>query len=63
MATIIETERISQALEILQKAYVILEPDCERVYCVAPFDIKKGNKERMSQKIKSIVNEIGEVSE
>ncbi len=63
MATIIETETLSQALEILQKAYAILEPDCERVYCAATFDIKKGNKGRMSQKIKSIVNEIGEVSE
>jgi len=63
MATIIETERISQALEILQKAYAILEPDCARVYCVAPFDIKKGKKAKMSQKIQSIVNEIGNVSE
>jgi len=62
MATIIETETMAQALEIIQKAYVMLEPDCERVYCVATFDIKKGDKGRMSQKIKSIVNQIGEVS-
>jgi len=62
MATIIETETMAQALEIIQKAYAILETDCERVYCVATFDIKKGDKGRMSQKIKSIVNKIGEVS-
>jgi len=63
MATIIEADTMAQALDIIQKAYGILEPDCERVYCVATFDIKKGSKGRMSEKIKSIVNKIGEVSE
>jgi len=63
MATIIETEKISQALEIVQKCYDILDNlECNRVYSTIKFDIRKGHKNRLTGKVKSIENKIGEVS-
>lgn len=62
MATIIETETFSEALEIINKAYEILEPHSERVYCTATFDIKKSKTGRINNKIKSIEDKIGEVN-
>ncbi|MEO2068563.1 MAG: MTH1187 family thiamine-binding protein [Desulfurobacteriaceae bacterium] len=54
MGTIFETETIEEALEIIKKAYETLEPDCNRVYSVVKFDIRKGKSGRMVQKIKSV---------
>lgn len=63
MATIIETEELSDALEIVQKCYDTLEKlDCTRVYATLKFDIRKGHKNRLTGKVKSIENKIGEVS-
>jgi len=62
MATIIETETMPEALKIIEKAYAILEPHSERVYCAATFDIKKAGSGRMTQKIKSIEDKIGEIN-
>ena len=62
MATIIETDTFPEALLIVEKAYAILEPHSERVYCSATFDIKKSNKGRITEKIKSIEDKIGEVN-
>jgi uncharacterized protein (TIGR00106 family) len=63
MATIIETQEISQALEIVQKCYDTLdELDCNRVYSTIKFDIRKGHENRLKGKVKSIENKIGEVS-
>lgn len=63
MATIIETQNLSDALEIVQKCYDVLdELDCNRVYSTIKFDIRKGHKNRLKGKVKSIENKIGEVS-
>jgi len=63
MATIIETEKLSDALEIVQKCYDILDSlDCNRVYSTLKFDIRKGHKNRLKGKVESIENKIGEVS-
>ncbi len=40
MGTIFETENFEQALEILNKSYIILKPYSNRVYCSANFDIQ-----------------------
>ncbi len=61
MGTIIETETMPQALEIIQKAYDILEPDSNRIYSTMTFDIRKGKDNRLKQKIQSIENKIGKV--
>ena len=63
MGTIIETEKLSEVLEVIQKCYDILdELDSNRVYSTMTFDIRKGHSNRLKGKIKSIENKIGEVS-
>jgi uncharacterized protein (TIGR00106 family) len=63
MGTVIETETMKEALELINKAYAELEPDCRRVYSTVKFDIRKGPKGRMDEKIRSIENKIGEVNQ
>jgi len=63
MATIIETEELSQALDIIQKCYDTLENlGCNRVYSTITFDIRKGHDNRLKTKVESIENKIGDVS-
>lgn len=62
MGTIIETETMPKALAIVQQAYDVLEPDCDRVYSSLKIDIRKGKTGCMKQKIASVENLIGEVS-
>jgi uncharacterized protein (TIGR00106 family) len=63
MGTIIETETINEATEILNKAYKILEPYSQRVYSAINLDIQT-NKPigRLNSKIESVENKIGNVS-
>ncbi len=61
MSTTVETDTMAEALQILEKAYALLEPDSSRVYSTVTFDIKKSEKGRMTQKINSIEKHIGEV--
>ena len=61
MGTVIETITMSQALDMLNKAYEQLENDCNRVYSSVKFDIRKGKENRMEGKIQSIEKKIGVV--
>ena len=61
MGTIMETETMEEALEVVQLAYNQLEPDCNRVYASLNFDIRKGETNRMTRKIRSIEDEIGAI--
>lgn len=54
MGTIVETETLEQALEVVNKSYKLLEPDCERVYVTINLDIRKGEMGRIEKKIKSV---------
>ena len=58
MGTVFETETIDEALELIKRAYQQLEPDCNRVYSVVKFDIRKGKSNRMAQKIKSVESKL-----
>ena len=62
MGTILETEALQEALEIVNQSYKVLEPFANRVYCTATIDIRKGKTDRLSQKIQSIESKIGKVS-
>ncbi len=62
MGTTVETDTMPQALEILNKAYNILNKNSSRIYSSVKFDIKKGPGGRIEAKIKSIENKIGKVS-
>ncbi len=59
MGTIVEVESFGKALEIINKAYDELEPDCGRIYSTVKFDIRKGKSGRLEQKIVSVEKQVG----
>ncbi len=62
MGTIIETENLPEALEIVQKSYDLLENNSVRVYSTLTMDIQKGKNNRLESKVQSIKNKIGTVN-
>ena len=62
MGTTIETEGLSEALEIVNKAYGILEPYSDRIYSTINIDARKGPMGRLDSKINSIEQKIGKVN-
>lgn len=54
MGTIIETDTMREATEILNEAEEILAKECGRVYCLAKFDIRNNQKDRMESKVRSV---------
>lgn len=61
MGTIVETNTVPEALDIVNKAYEILEPHSDRIYSSIKMDIRKGKNRRLQGKIKSIEDKIGDV--
>ena len=62
MGTLIEAKTLRQALEIVEKAYAILEQQgCGRVYSSLKLDIRQGKDNRLSGKIRSVTEKIGKV--
>ncbi|QQS50065.1 MAG: MTH1187 family thiamine-binding protein [Bacteroidota bacterium] len=61
MGTIVETQNLQQALELVHKAYMLLEPDCKRIYSSLKLDIRQGPEGRLAGKILSIEEKIGSV--
>lgn len=53
MGTVIETQSLREALNIIELAYAQLE-DCERVYSSLKFDIRKNRKSGLKTKIASV---------
>ena len=63
MSTTIETDKMSEALGVVQNCYEKLEElGCNRVYSTLTFDIRKEKDNRLKTKVQSIENKIGEVS-
>ena len=58
MGTIIETPTVKEGLEIVEKAYEILQIDCSRIYSTIKIDYRKGYKNRLQQKVKSVESKI-----
>ena len=59
MGTIIETETLDAAFEIVKKSYALLENDCNRVYSSLKIDIRKNRDNRLKTKIESVEEKIG----
>jgi uncharacterized protein (TIGR00106 family) len=57
MGTVVETETMREALDIIELAYEQLG-DCERVYSSLKFDIRKNTKNRLQTKITSIETQL-----
>lgn len=53
MGTVVETETMREALDIIELAYEQLS-ECERVYSSLKFDIRKNTKNRLHTKIASV---------
>ncbi|MFH2095822.1 MAG: MTH1187 family thiamine-binding protein [Bacteroidota bacterium] len=62
MGTIIETNTLDEALEIVKKAYDILGKESDRVYSNIKLDIRKGKENRLEGKIQSVEEKIGKVN-
>ena len=64
MATIVECPSVSEAFDLVKKCYEILDAkeDCNRIYSVLKFDIRRGKENRLTQKVKSVENHIGKVN-
>ena len=62
MGTIVETNTMDEALEIIKKSYLVLEKDCSRIYSSLKFDIRKGKDNRLEGKIASVESKIGKIS-
>lgn len=59
MGTIIETETLDEAFDLVKKSYALLENDCNRVYSSLKIDIRKNRDNRLSKKIESVEKQIG----
>jgi uncharacterized protein (TIGR00106 family) len=59
MGTIIEFEKLDDALKIVRKAYKQLERDCNRVYSTIKLDIRKDKGGRLRQKVESVERKLG----
>jgi len=62
MGTLIETETLPEALEIVNRSYEILSEDSERVYTTMNIDIQKNKHNRLKTKVEAIENKIGKVN-
>jgi uncharacterized protein (TIGR00106 family) len=59
MGTIIEFDKLDDAMKIVKKAYKQLDGDCNRVYSTIKLDIRKGTMGRLQQKVASIEKKVG----
>ena len=57
MGTVIETDTMREALDIIELAYEQL--DCDRIYSSLKFDIRKNTKNRLKTKIASVKKHVG----
>jgi uncharacterized protein (TIGR00106 family) len=61
MGTVVEAESLPEVLNLIEKAYAQLEPDCARVYATIKLDIRKGKYGMLEGKIRSVEEKIGTV--
>ncbi len=59
MGTIIETDTLDDAFEIVKRSYALLETDCNRVYSSLKIDIRKKRDNRLKTKIESVEKKVG----
>ncbi|TKG95076.1 MTH1187 family thiamine-binding protein [Puteibacter caeruleilacunae] len=61
MGTIVETETMREALDLVEQCYEVLAEDCNRIYSSLKFDIRNSEPGRLQKKVKSIEDKIGKV--
>lgn len=58
MGTMVETQTVGQALNIVEKAAEILQTDAERIYSTIKLDIKKGAENMLETKVNSVESKL-----
>ena len=58
MGTILETETVAEGLAIVEKAYAILQIDCNRIYSTIKIDYRAGQSNRLVKKIESVESKL-----
>jgi len=61
MGTIIETDTVEEGLEIVKRAYDILQVDCNRVYSTIKIDYRAGRSKALESKIASVERKINTI--
>jgi len=59
METIVETETVEEALEIVKRCFKALEKDCNRIIVNVKMDYRKGKSGRIKGKVKSVEEKLG----
>lgn len=62
MGTIIEAPTVPELLKVVEKAYEIMDPISDRVYCVMNMDYNKNKTDLIEKKRSSVENRIGKVN-
>ncbi len=62
MGTIIEAPTVPELLKIVEKAYEIMDPISDRIYCVMNMDYNKNKIGLLKSKTNSVESRIGEVN-
>lgn len=62
MGTLIETESIEEATALINECYGALAADCDRVYCTAAIDIRKGRQDCLHRKVEAVEEKLRQMS-
>ena len=58
MGTILETDTVAEGMVIVDKAYEILQVDCNRIYSTIKIDYRAGQSNRLVKKIESVESKL-----
>ena len=61
MGTIIETDTVQEGLDIVKRAYDILQVDCNRIYSTVKIDYRAGRINALENKIASVERKINTI--
>ena len=62
MGTLIETNTMPEALDIVNKSHDILAENSNRIYCTMNIDSQKGKDNRLKTKVEAVEEKIGKVN-
>ncbi len=62
MGTLVETDTMPEALNIINQAHEVLAENCSRIYTTINIDSQKGKSNRIKSKVKAIKDKIGDVN-
>ena len=58
MGTLVETDTVKEALDLVEKSAAVLQINSERIYSTIKLDIKKDASNMMVEKVKSVENKL-----